>query len=99
MEDHFKTCVNSIVCCEFKNIGCQQKMKRREVASHMKENASEHVKLINTQMVVVSNYLVKKDPMMFNILNSTPAKNSHNEGPTSSSPIMGSVHKMSTVCL
>merc|ERR1712142_1362723 len=51
-------------------------------------------------MVIVSNYLAKKDPMMYNILNSTPAEISRNAELTSSSPnVIGSVHKMSTVCL
>merc|ERR1712142_1124242 len=51
-------------------------------------------------MVIVSNYLIRKDPMMFNILNSTSAEISNNEELTSSSPnLKGSVHKMSTVCL
>jgi len=73
IKDHLKTCANSIVCCEFKNLGCGVKLKRRKLPSHLKEAAMEHVRLINAQLLGVSNYLIKRDSLSNSIFSYNPA--------------------------
>jgi len=72
IEDHFKTCPNSIVCCEFKYLGCDVDLKRRQIPVHMKNEAVEHVRLLHRQLTTVSNYLLSQDAALGDVFNPVP---------------------------
>jgi len=73
VDDHFKTCANSIVSCEFKDLGCEADLKRREVTSHMKNAAVEHVRLLRSQLMKVSSYLLSNDSALGVVFNPVPS--------------------------
>jgi len=59
VEEHLQTCINSIVECEFKLIGCNKEVKRKDYAKHLKENAWEHVKFLNARVWLISTYFTR----------------------------------------
>jgi len=62
LEEHKETvCKNFEVSCEFKAMGCDMVLKRREIARHMRDLEIEHMKLVKNRMELVSNYLIGKD--------------------------------------
>jgi len=66
----------------------------------MEEASAEHAKLISAQLVVVSNYLMKKDPLLSDILNRKAAKVSDSKEATGSSLNLKSNNdKFPTLCL
>jgi len=69
LEEHSATCKNVIVDCEFKEVGCTEKMKRREVHRHMSYNEMEHLKLVKIRMLFISKYIEGNNPAFSLILN------------------------------
>lgn len=59
IEEHLQTCINSIVECEFKLIGCNKEVKRKDYDKHLKENAWEHVKFLNARVWLISTYFTR----------------------------------------
>jgi len=76
VEEHKQTvCKNFEVNCEFKAMGCDMVLKRREITRHMRDLEIEHMKLVRTRMEIVSNYLVGKDSSLETVFNPpAPAK-------------------------
>lgn len=69
LEQHLTTCKNFIVDCEFKEVGCTDKMKRREVRRHLSDKEVEHLKLLRKRMLFISKYIEGKNPAFSLILN------------------------------
>jgi len=70
--EHQKVCKNASVHCEFYNIGCLADLKRKQLPKHMKDEAVNHLKLIKTQLVVVTGYLAEREPDLAQLINPTP---------------------------
>jgi len=45
LQSHGRTCPYEMVHCQYHNIGCENKVQRRELKRHNKENAEEHLEL------------------------------------------------------
>jgi len=75
VEEHKQTiCKNFEVSCEFKAMGCDMVLKRREITRHMRDLEIEHMKLVKKRMEIVSNYLVGKDAALATVFNPPPAE-------------------------
>jgi len=73
VEEHKQTvCKNFEVSCEFKAMGCDMVLKRREVARHMRDLEIEHMKLVKNRMEIVSNYLIGKDSALETVFHPLP---------------------------
>jgi len=70
--EHQKVCTNATVHCEFYNIGCLVELKRKQLQKHMKDEASNHLKLIKTQLAIVTGYLAEREPALAQLMNPTP---------------------------
>jgi len=72
IEEHLKNCENSVVECEFKHVGCNTQFKRKDSTRHLKDNALEHVKFLNTRVQLMSTYFSSIDPALNKLLHPTP---------------------------
>jgi len=46
MDAHRKECPLEIVQCEYHNVGCEERMIRKDLEKHMKENVEDHLVLV-----------------------------------------------------
>jgi len=72
VEEHLKTCANSIVECEFKHVGCNTYFKRKDIPRHLKDHVIDHQKLLNTRLMLMSTYFMSKDTILDKILHPSP---------------------------
>jgi len=72
VQEHFKVCKNTVVCCNFDSLGCETKVKRRELARHMRDGAVDHVQLLKTRLKLVTDYLQTKDQDLEEVFNPPP---------------------------
>jgi len=79
-EKHEMTCINVNVWCDFRHLGCEANVKRKQLPRHMKNAAIDHVKLLNKQLMRLTGYLMERDLTLVDMLNpATPAEKSINE--------------------
>jgi len=69
VEEHFKVCKNTLVCCDFNSLGCNAEIKRREVVRHMNDTTVDHIHLLKKQLKLVTDYLQKRDKDLVNVFN------------------------------
>lgn len=62
IEEHLKTCVNTVVDCRFKPYGCKVKVKRKQVRNHMYDDVAGHLDHLEGRMQLLTNYLLQQDP-------------------------------------
>jgi len=69
VEEHLKTCMNSVVKCRFCSLGCSATLKRKQLRRHMFDEAHKHIDLLEKRMKKMTNYLLEKDPNLLELLN------------------------------
>jgi len=69
VEEHLKTCMNSVVKCRFCSLGCSATLKRKQLRRHMFDEAHKHIDLLEKRMEKMTNYLLEKDPKLLELLN------------------------------
>jgi len=73
-EEHQKKCVNFIVECEYEAFGCNSKIKRKDFHSHKRSAVFQHLELVKSRVNLLTNYLVKNDPGLQDIIKPTSAE-------------------------
>merc|ERR1719320_681724 len=74
IDEHFKSCPNTILSCEFKYLGCHSDVKRKDVSRHMKNAAVEHTMFLKRRLASLTNYLLTKDSALKDLLNPAPVE-------------------------
>jgi len=69
VEEHLKTCMNTVVDCRFKQYGCKVQVKRKDVSNHMYDDVAGHLDLLERRMELLTSYLKKQDPSLEDIIN------------------------------
>jgi len=69
VEEHLKTCMNSVMKCRFSSLGCSATLKRKQLRRHMFDEAHKHIDLLEKRMEKMTNYLLEKDPKLLELLN------------------------------
>jgi len=69
VEEHLKTCMNSVVDCRFSALGCKATLKRKQLRRHTFDEAHKHLELLESRVRLVTNFLVEKDPSLSELLN------------------------------
>jgi len=69
VEEHLKTCQNSVVDCRFKPYGCRVKVKRKAVRNHMYDDVAGHLDHLEGRLQLLTNYLIQQDPSLEEIIN------------------------------
>lgn len=69
VEEHLKTCMNSIVDCRYKPYGCKVKVKRKAVRNHMYDDVAGHLDHLEERLQILTNYLVQQDPNFEEVIN------------------------------
>ena len=57
MEAHRKECPLEMVQCEYHNVGCEERMMRKELEKHNKENIEKHLSITNSKLADVTSQL------------------------------------------
>jgi len=57
MEVHRKECPLEMVQCEYHNVGCEERMMRKELEKHNKENIEKHLSITNSKLADVTSQL------------------------------------------
>ena len=53
MKLHKSSCLKEIICCRYKSIGCDQKMKREEQKEHSEQSMEEHLQMALEEILVL----------------------------------------------
>ena len=53
MRAHKESCPKEITCCQYKTIGCDQKMKREEQKEHNEQSMEEHLQMAMEEILVL----------------------------------------------
>jgi len=69
VEEHLKSCMNSVVECRFKPYGCKAKVRRKAVRNHMYDGVASHLDHLEERIQLLTNYLVQQDPNFEEIIN------------------------------
>jgi len=69
VEEHLKTCMNSVVDCRYKPYGCKVKVKRKAVRNHMYDDVAGHLDHLEERLQILTNYLVQQDPNFEEVIN------------------------------
>jgi len=69
VEEHLKTCMNSVVDCRFSALGCKATLKRKQLRRHTFDDAHKHLELLESRVRLVTDFLVAKDPSLSELLN------------------------------
>ena len=59
MKLHKRSCPKEITCCQYKTIGCAQKMKREEQKEHNEQSMEEHLQMAMEEMLVLKEEIVE----------------------------------------
>jgi len=68
-EEHKKVCLNAVVQCEFESFGCSKKLKRKDLARHLKIAVFEHLELVKGRVAILTEHLMKSDPALRKVIN------------------------------
>jgi len=69
VEEHLKTCMNSVVDCRYKPYGCKVKVKRKAVRGHMYDDVAGHLDHLEERLQILTSYLVQQDPNFEEVIN------------------------------
>merc|ERR1712060_555464 len=72
VEEHLKTCMNSIVDCRYTPYGCKVKVKRKAVRNHMYDDVAGHLDHLEERLQILTNYLVQQDLNFEEVINPAP---------------------------
>ena len=57
MEVHRKECPLEMVQCEYHNVGCKEKIVRKDIEIHKKEKMEKHLSLTTSQLITASKHI------------------------------------------
>ena len=71
MEDHRKVCPLEMIQCEYHNVGCEERMMRKQRKKHDEDKMEEHLMMTKLKLAKTEDKLQQMDIMMHRLIDST----------------------------